>query len=50
MSTAIIDGEKCVLMLCVWKSDFLKSGHIYIIVIRMHQGVYEFYKPEGPRL
>ena len=23
---------------------------LYIIVIRMHQGVYEFYKPEGPRL
>ena len=22
----------------------------YIIVIHMHQGVYEFYKPEGPRL
>ena len=22
----------------------------YIIVIRMHQGVYEFYKPKGPRL
>ena len=28
MCTAIIDGKKCVLMLCAWKSAFLKSSQI----------------------
>ena len=33
--------------------DHYQIHYIYgnkIIVIHMHQGVYEFYKPEGPRL
>ena len=29
LSAPIFDGEKCVLLLCVWKPAFLKSGHIY---------------------
>ena len=32
MCTAIVllfDGEKCVLLLCMWKPAFLKSDHIY---------------------
>ena len=28
------DGEKCVLLLCVWKLAFLKSGHILFCVYR----------------
>ena len=27
----LFDGEKCVLLLCAWKPDFLKSGHILAI-------------------
>ena len=26
------DGEKCVLLLCVWKASFLKSGHTHIYI------------------
>ena len=28
----------------------IKCMDYYIIVIRIHKGVYEIYKPEGPRL
>ena len=27
------DGEKCALLLCVWKSAFLKSGHTYLLFV-----------------
>ena len=26
------DGEKCVLLLCLWKPAFLKSGHICVYI------------------
>ena len=28
----LVDGEKCVLMLCVWKPAFLRSGHNYSLI------------------
>ena len=29
------DGEKCVLLLCAWKASFLKSSHIFPIMLAL---------------
>ena len=40
------DGEKCILLLCAWKPDFIKSSHKYVYLLALsftHSAFIEWY-------